>query len=319
MHIDAISAKSVKEKQNQKMAEIEKFKKRREESSTQKRIGNVRERDENQDWEKKKEKFEYEQRRIRSEIRLRQGHPKRIDVLFKHLNNSDAEGLAVKDMEELREDIVMHLDLDRAMPRHIAYWEALLVVCNWELSEARKRDALDQARVRGEEPPAEFLAEQRGLHASIEADVRNLLHGRTCKELEVLQAHIESCAVLKQLHVFKGMACLKHLYRPQNPGMTENNLASEYDVPKPQVEEDIMHGIEHVSPYCPKPKTEDGVHQFGEEHGPFSPELLHTKQQLTLIWIEMNQNVNVRQSKNITKEEFKKRWNQNQLPGMSGD
>lgn len=37
-----------------------------------------------------------------------------------------------------------------------------MVVCNWELSEARKKDALDRARVRGEEPPAELLAEERG-------------------------------------------------------------------------------------------------------------------------------------------------------------
>lgn len=91
-----------------------------------------------------------------------------------------------------------------------------MVVCDWELAEARRKDALDRARVRGEQPPPELLAEERGLHASIENDVRNLLDGKTHKELEALQAQIESQmrsgtakvveyweAVLKRLHIYK--------------------------------------------------------------------------------------------------------------------
>lgn len=94
--------------------------------------------------------------------------------------------------------------------------QALMIVCDWELAEARKKDALDRARVRGEEPPAELLAEQRGLHSSIEADVKNLLEGKSSKALEELQLQIESQmrsgtakvveyweAVLKRLHIYK--------------------------------------------------------------------------------------------------------------------
>lgn len=90
------------------------------------------------------------------------------------------------------------------------------MVSDWELAQARKKDALDRARVRGEEPPAELLAEERGLHSSIEADVKNLLQGKTYSELEVLQSQIESQmssgtakvveyweAVLKRLHIYK--------------------------------------------------------------------------------------------------------------------
>ncbi|RRT82640.1 hypothetical protein B296_00019613 [Ensete ventricosum] len=67
-----------------------------------------------------------------------------------------------------------------------------MVICNWELAEARKRDALDRARVRGEEPPSEVLAEERGLHSSIEADVKNLLEGKKFRDLEAMQQQIES-------------------------------------------------------------------------------------------------------------------------------
>lgn len=33
------------------------------------------------------------------------------------------QGLTVKDMEELRDDIKMYLDLDRATPTRVQYWE----------------------------------------------------------------------------------------------------------------------------------------------------------------------------------------------------
>lgn len=33
------------------------------------------------------------------------------------------QGLTVNEMEELRDDIKMHLDLDRATPTHVEYWE----------------------------------------------------------------------------------------------------------------------------------------------------------------------------------------------------
>ncbi|WVY98283.1 hypothetical protein V8G54_030434 [Vigna mungo] len=69
---------------------------------------------------------------------------------------------------------------------------ALLLVCDWELAEARKKDAIDRARVRGEEPPPELLAEERGLHYSVEPDVKRLLQGKTHAELEALQVHIAS-------------------------------------------------------------------------------------------------------------------------------
>ena len=101
-----------------------------------------------------------------------------------------------------------------------------MVVCDWELAEARKKDVLNRARVRGEQPPAELLAEERGLHSSIEADVKNLLEGKTHRELEALQSQIESQmrtgtakvveyweAVLKRLHIFKAkVLCLDILH-----------------------------------------------------------------------------------------------------------
>ncbi|KAI3843202.1 hypothetical protein MKX03_009801 [Papaver bracteatum] len=299
MHIDAISANFLKKKKKkQYMAEIEKIKKRREESIIKKArreeesamLASERARAGNQDWEKKDKECEYQRSKSGSEIRLCQGRAKPIDVLFKHLNDLDDdvgeldepckvfEGLAVKDMEELRNDIATLLDMDRETPRHIAYWDALLVVCDWELAQARKIDVLYRAMV-------QLLAEQRGLHPSIEGDVKNFLHGKTYQELEVFQAQIESQmrsgtamvvefweAVLKQLPVFKARAYLKHLYRSQNPAKNENNVANEYNDPKPQVEEDIMHGeaIEEghaiLGPESEVINLDSGVHWWHDQY-----------------------------------------------------
>ncbi|PSS04634.1 Cactin like, partial [Actinidia chinensis var. chinensis] len=282
-------------------AEIEKVKKRREERAIEKAqheeemalLARERARAEFQDWEKKEEEFHFDQSKFRSEIRVREGRTKPIDILSKQLNPSDDfdieinepymvfKGLTVREMEELREDIKMHLDLDRATPTHIQYWEALLMVCDWELAEARKRDALDRARVRGEQPPAELLADERGLHSSIEADVRNLLQGKSYSELEVLQSQIESQmrsgtakvveyweVVLKRLHIYKAKACLreihtkmlrKHLERLEQPLVGEDNLEPEQSL-SPQKEEDNNHDEDEA--FLPSGESSD-VNKFG--------------------------------------------------------
>ncbi|XP_024022982.1 cactin [Morus notabilis] len=318
--LDMFSVKAEKKKQKERMAEIEKVKKRREERALEKArheeemalLARERARAEYQDWEKKEEEFHFDQSKVRSEIRLREGRVKPIDILSKHLNGSDDfdidinepylvfKGLTVKEMEELRDDIKMHLDLDRATLTHIEYWEALLVVCDWELAEARKKDALDRARVRGEEPPAELLAEERGLHSSIETDVRNLLEGKSYGELEALQSQIESQmrsgsakvveyweAILKRLHIYKAKASLKeihakmlrqYLHRLEQPVDGEERLETAHDL-KYEEERESEHDVEDSRPYSPEPVKEaeicEAEEEGEEEAGSFSPELLH--------------------------------------------
>ncbi|KAK2364253.1 cactin [Trifolium repens] len=314
--IDSFSVKAEKKRQVERMAEIEKVKKRREERALEKAqheeemalLARERARAEFQDWEKKEEEFHFDQSKVRSEIRLREGRARPIDVLTKHLNGSDDldieinepymvfKGLTVKEMSELRDDIKMHLDLDRATPTHVEYWEALLVVCDWELAESRKKDAIDRARVRGEEPPAELLAEQRGLHSSVEPDVKNLLHGKTRTELEDLQAHIESEmrtgtakvveyweAILKHLHIYKAKACLKeihakmlrkHLQRLEQPLEDEDKPESSRDmIPEEAYIEDDAEVHSADESFSPEPIRE--IQEAEDEAGSFSPQLLH--------------------------------------------
>ncbi|XP_065881299.1 splicing factor Cactin-like [Euphorbia lathyris] len=323
MSLDTFSVKAEKQRQRERMAEIEKVKKRREERALEKArheeemalLARERARAEFQDWEKKEEEFHFDQSKVRSVIRMREGRMKPIDVLSKHLNVSDDldidlnepytvfKGLTVKEMEELHDDIKMHLDMDRKTQTHVDYWEALLVVCNWELAEARKKDALDRARVRGEEPPAEVLAEERGLHSSIETDVRNLLEGKSSNELEALRSQIEAQmssgsakvveyweAVLKRLQIYKAKACLreihgrmlrKHLQLLEPSSEGHDKVEGDHNLTP--IQEDSEHEHEHdmkdAETFSPEPIVEE-THEPEEEEeeeeaGSFSPQLLH--------------------------------------------
>nr|XP_043634011.1 cactin-like [Erigeron canadensis] len=317
--LDTFSVKAEKKRQQERMAEIEKVKKRREERAIEKAkheeemalLARERARAEFQDWEKKEEEFHFDQSKVRSVIRLREGRMKPIDILSKHLDPSDEfdieieepymvfKGLTVKEMEELHEDIKMHLDLDRGTPTHIQYWEALLVVCDWELAEARKKDTLDRARVRGEQPPAEVVAEERGMHSSIELDVKKLLDGKSFAALEQLHSEIESQmssgrakvveyweAVLKRIHIYKAKACLKeihnkmlrkHIKRLENPDGSYRAMERDKTV-SPKVE-DIDDGkddeVPHSPEFIPRHEPMEEEEEEEEEDGSFSPELMH--------------------------------------------
>ncbi|KAK4359531.1 hypothetical protein RND71_021760 [Anisodus tanguticus] len=315
--LETFSIKSEKKRQRERMAEIEKVKKRREERAIEKAhheeemalLARERARAEFQDWEKKEEEFHFDQSKVRSEIRLREGRMKPIDVLTKHLDPLDDydveinepymvfKGLTVKEMEELHEDIKMHLGLDRATPTHINFWEALLVISDWELAEARKKDALDRARVRGEKLPPELAAEERGLHSSIETDVKSLLEGKTYVELEALQSQIESQmrsgtakvveyweAVIKRLHIYKAKARLKeihakmlhehleHLEKPIEVVDIEKAWSSRpEDKDDNQDEKDAESLAQELSPELIEVLEEEDA-----EAGSYSPELVHS-------------------------------------------
>ncbi|KMT06437.1 hypothetical protein BVRB_7g161080 [Beta vulgaris subsp. vulgaris] len=311
--LDEYTVKAEKKRQKERMAEIEKVKKRREERALEKAqreeemmlLQRERARAEADDFEKKEEEFHFDQSKVRSRIRLLEGRTKPIDVLTKYLDDSDEfdveldepymvfKGLTVKEIEELHDDIKLHLGLDRATPTHVEYWEALMVVCEWELGEARRKDAIDRARVRGEQPPAELLAEERGLHSSIETDVRNFLEGKSYKDLVALQAQIESEmrsgkakvveyweAVVKRLHIYKAKACLKeihakmlrkHLHRLEQPLQDEMMKSEEEKIEEDESEEEA----EDARAFSPEPITYEEAQESEAEDGSFSPQLLH--------------------------------------------
>ncbi|KAK7260007.1 hypothetical protein RIF29_25691 [Crotalaria pallida] len=161
------------------------------------------------EFERKEVEFLFDQTKIRSEIRLRESRARPIDVLIKHLTAADDDvpsysvvfkGLTLNELDQLQDEIRLLLDFDRA---NAEYWDALLEVCSWELTEARNRKQDDDAA--------------RVCREDSFAEEKKLLQGKTRAELEALQSHIESDmragkAILKQLPVFKAKACLKDIH-----------------------------------------------------------------------------------------------------------
>ena len=222
---DMFSIKAEKKRHRERMAEFEKIKQTRVKRALEKTqheeelavLARERARVEFQDWEKKDLEFDFNQSKRRSEIRLREGRVKPIDVLCNYLNGQIDEeepsytifkDLTVKEMEKLNDDIKMYMDFDTT---NVKYWEALKVVCNWELDD-RNRVLLG--------------GQEMGLHSSIEQDVMRLLQGKTYSELEALETKIESnmhagtanvvefweVILNKHLHIYKAKACLKEIH-----------------------------------------------------------------------------------------------------------
>ncbi|CAN0879894.1 CTN [Linum grandiflorum] len=287
--LDDYSVKAEKKRQKERMSEIEKVNKRREDWAVERAqreevtalVARERARAEFEDLEKKEDEFHYVQSKFRSEIRVREGRVKPIDVL---INRSGSylvfQGLTLKELEELHDDIKLHLEMERsAQTCHVEYWDALSVVCNWELLEARKKEALDRARVRGEEPLAELLGEQeRGIHGGIEAEVISLLESKTSHELDVKQSQIEDLlssgeareveywqAVLKRLPIYKAKAVLKEIHAKMSPTHSKRCLE-----PTLEAEENKWEDVETVYGE-PVEETQEAE----EEAGSFSPEMLH--------------------------------------------
>ncbi|KAG1355040.1 cactin [Cocos nucifera] len=184
--------KSEKKRCLERLEEIEKLKKRRIDRAADKarreeerRIAE-RARSEAgfEDLGKKESEFVLNQNKIRSEIRLREGRPKPIDILRNILDgwedldieiddaSSVFENLPAKELEELREEIECLLDVDR---EHTRFWEAVKVVCDWKITEARTKED-----------------DRCCFYSGVEIDVKSLLQKKTFDELNSLQLEIES-------------------------------------------------------------------------------------------------------------------------------
>eukprot|EP01103_Thecamoeba_quadrilineata_P002524 TRINITY_DN12474_c0_g1_i1.p1 TRINITY_DN12474_c0_g1~~TRINITY_DN12474_c0_g1_i1.p1 ORF type:complete len:626 (+),score=185.38 TRINITY_DN12474_c0_g1_i1:56-1933(+) len=235
---DEVSAERERIRRLDVKREIEKVKKRREQRELEKqqweedRARERRDADNKTyvDWEKKENEFHLSQARYRSEIRIREGRPKPIDILYKNLNldaDFDFEmnepyrifqGLSLPDLEELHHDIMMYLELDT----HKDFWEALLVVCEDELPEARRRVEADKKGRSSDDRTQRF---DTGIHQAVNPEIIAIFRTKTHDELVLLQEEISLKinsgsaldveyweSILKKLTVMKAKAKLREIH-----------------------------------------------------------------------------------------------------------
>lgn len=231
-----MTAKETKEHQRMTRLEVEKVKERRKqreiEKEQQEEMREQIERDammeEAAGWEEKEEEFHRGQAKLRSEIRIQEGREKAIDILAKNLNLFNAtsapdaniavdldveltephkifEGLSIRDLEDLKADIKVHLTLEDDQE----YWNALDAVCE---------DELRQLKGMGGDPTQQ----------AIRADINNMLKHKSRKELKVLETEIQSKLsgrsdevldlpywenLLSHMSIHKARAFLRHFHK----------------------------------------------------------------------------------------------------------
>ncbi|KAJ8737930.1 hypothetical protein PYW08_000525 [Mythimna loreyi] len=139
-------------------------------------------------WARQEDAFHLHQARLRSQIRIRDGRAKPIDLLAWYVSSEECvdalemhepytylNGLQSQDLEDLLEDIKVYKELENNANQ--AYWEDVQTIVLDELNKLRRLAAPD--------------ARRDGVHQAVADDVTQIFKGKTGAQLEALQLQIE--------------------------------------------------------------------------------------------------------------------------------
>lgn len=104
-----------------------------------------------------------------------------VDAVEMHEPYTYLNGLQIKDLEDLIEDIKVYQELEHS--RNLDYWNDITVIVEDELHKLRKlqQDDFDTGVNRRE-----------GIHQSVAKDVTSVFKGKSAAQLEALQTQIEN-------------------------------------------------------------------------------------------------------------------------------
>ncbi|KAH9499235.1 hypothetical protein Btru_004494 [Bulinus truncatus] len=185
----------------QNKVELEKVKKRRlereheqeEREKEREMLQREKEADYYKEWEKQEDGFHLSQAKLRSEIRIKDGRAKPIDLLAKYISAEDDElavemhepytylyGLTIRDLEDLLEDIKVYLELEEG--KNADYWRDIITVTQDELVKLRKLDASNK----------EYIGDRRdGINQAVTTEISDLFKGKTTNQLKLLERQIK--------------------------------------------------------------------------------------------------------------------------------
>ncbi|XP_047536179.1 cactin [Vanessa atalanta] len=185
-----------RQKQMENKIELEKVKQRRLEREAERaareaeasEAARAREAAQFHSWARHEDAFHLHQARLRSQIRIRDGRAKPIDLLAWYVSSEQCvdalemhepytylNGLNAQDLEDLLEDIKVYKELEQNANQ--AYWEDVQTIVVDELSKLRRLAA-----------PG---ARRDGVHQAVAEDVTQIFKGKTGAQLEALRAQIE--------------------------------------------------------------------------------------------------------------------------------
>ncbi|KAK9502890.1 hypothetical protein O3M35_011577 [Rhynocoris fuscipes] len=189
-------------KQEENKIELEKVKKRRQEREQERqereeammRLQREKEAAQFQSWATQEDQFHLEQARLRSKIRIADGRAKPIDLLAKYINSEEEvdavemhepytylNGLTIKDLEDLVEDIKVYIKLEHG--KNLDYWNDITVIVEDELYKLRKLEKKSDYEA--------AVGRREGIHESVAKDVTAVFRGKTANQLAAMQSQIE--------------------------------------------------------------------------------------------------------------------------------
>ncbi|CAH1169514.1 unnamed protein product [Phaedon cochleariae] len=190
-------------KQEENKRELEKVKKRRQERELERQrreeetqgLQRSKEAAQFEEWERHEDQFHLEQARLRSHIRIQDGRAKPIDLLAKYISAEEEvdavemhepytylNGLHIKDLEDLVEDIKVYKELERG--KNLDYWNDITVIVEDELQKLRKLEKQNEDDM--------GLNRREGIHQAVAQDVTSVFKGKTAVQLAALQKQIEN-------------------------------------------------------------------------------------------------------------------------------
>ncbi|CAH2042765.1 unnamed protein product, partial [Iphiclides podalirius] len=185
-----------RQKQLENKIELEKVKQRRLEREAERAAredeaaaaARAREAAQFSSWARHEDAFHLQQARLRSQIRIRDGRAKPIDLLAWYVSSEECvdalemhepytylNGLQMQDLEDLLEDIKVYKELESEANQ--PYWRDVQTIVLDELAKLRRLSA-----------PG---ARRDGVHRAVADDVTQIFKGKTGAQLEELQTQIE--------------------------------------------------------------------------------------------------------------------------------
>lgn len=189
-------------KQEENKIELEKVKKRRQEREKERqereeammRLQRDKEAEQFEAWATQEDQFHLEQARLRSRIRIADARAKPIDLLAKYINSEEEvdavemhepytylNGLSIKDLEDLVEDIKVYMKLEKG--KNLDYWNDITVIVEDELYKMRKMEKKSEYEA--------AVGRREGIHESVAKEVASVFKGKTAAQLAAMQKQIE--------------------------------------------------------------------------------------------------------------------------------
>ncbi|CAH2089950.1 unnamed protein product [Euphydryas editha] len=186
-----------RQKQLENKIELEKVKQRRLEREAERAAreaeaaaaARAREAAQFHSWARQEDTFHLQQARLRSQIRIRDGRAKPIDLLAWYVSSEQCvdalemhepytylNGLNAQDLEDLLEDIKVYKELEQNANQ--AYWEDVQTIVLDELGKLRRLAA-----------PG---ARRDGVHQAVADDVTQIFKGKSGAQLDALREQIEA-------------------------------------------------------------------------------------------------------------------------------